>query len=112
MNPYFNTIQGASLVFLLILLTILLLASLLLPKFRDDLWIIGCWIETSLNRIVSAIRGLFLRVLGNTDGNRDSEVPADRNAIRMVDLESGRRRIAGGDALVERVASFDGEESI
>ncbi|TGO11023.1 hypothetical protein BTUL_0119g00230 [Botrytis tulipae] len=115
MNPYFNTIQGASLVFLLVLLTILLLASLLLPKFRDDLWIIGCWIEISLNRIASAIRGLSLRVLGdrNADGNRDREVPADWNAIRMVDLESGGRGIAGGVAHVEgRVASFDGEESI
>ncbi|TGO28475.1 hypothetical protein BPAE_0027g00420 [Botrytis paeoniae] len=98
MNPYFNTIQGASLVFLLILLAIL---------------IIGCWIEISLNRIASAIRGLFLRFHGNADGNRDREVPADRNAIRMVDMESGRSGVAGGDAHVEeRVASFDGEESI
>ncbi|TGO61613.1 hypothetical protein BCON_0026g00570 [Botryotinia convoluta] len=113
MSLYFNTIQGTSLVFLLILLTILLLASVLLPSFRDDLWIIGCWIETSLNRIASAIRGLFLRVRGNADGNRDREVPADRNAIRMVDMESGERDLAVGDAHVEeRVASFDGEESI
>ncbi|TGO69171.1 hypothetical protein BOTNAR_0014g00230 [Botryotinia narcissicola] len=77
MNPYFNTIQGASLVFLLALLTILLLASLFLPKSRDDLWIIDCWIEISLNRIASAARSLFLHVHGTADGNRDPEVPAD-----------------------------------
>ncbi|THV55007.1 hypothetical protein BGAL_0016g00500 [Botrytis galanthina] len=113
MNPYFNTIQGASLVFLLILLTILLLAFTLLPKFRDDLWIIGCWVEISLNRIASAIRSLFLHVRGTADGNRDQEVPADGNAIRMVDLESGGRGIVGGDTYVEeKIASFDGEESI
>ncbi|TGO40394.1 hypothetical protein BHYA_0038g00690 [Botrytis hyacinthi] len=100
MNPHLNTIQGASVVFLLILLTILLLASLVLPKFRDDLWIVGCWIEISLNRIASAIRGLSLSVRGTTDGNRDREIPADRNAIRMVDLESGGRGISGGDAHV------------
>ncbi|TGO77727.1 hypothetical protein BELL_0093g00060 [Botrytis elliptica] len=113
MNPYFNTIPGISLGFLLIFLAILLLASVLLPKFRNDLWIIGCWIETSLNRIASALRGLSLRVRGNADGNRDREVSVDRNATRMVDLERGGRGIAGGDAHVEeRVASFDGEESI
>ncbi|TGO90198.1 hypothetical protein BPOR_0074g00050 [Botrytis porri] len=126
MNPYLNTIQGASLVFILILFTILihranippqikLLAFLLLPNFRDDLWIIACRVETSLNRIMSAIRGLFLRAGGdrNGDENRERVVPADGNTIRMMDLESGGRGIAGGDALVEeRVPSFDGEESI